>query len=241
VWLGVGYAFDATPPPAETKVAVVEKTVVPPPVPQRTIRGFVREQGTDRGVPDAVIRPADEELTSTVSDAEGRFRYDEVAAGRHRFDVSASGFAEAQCEREIADTPDPRPLVFDLECRLQALPRASRLQGRIAAAGDSAAIAGASVRLQDASGQSRTVTTDSSGAFTLDEVPPGRVQIVVEAEGYLPQVQALELAPRGTAALELFLHQEPEKPKPPKKPARRHRPPPRQRAPARPAKPPMPF
>jgi len=131
--------------------------------------------------------------------------------------------------------------VFEVECHLEALPLTSRLQGHVSASGDSAAVAGASVRVKSTDGQSQTVATDSSGAFTLDEVSPGRAEIVVEVEGYLPQVQAIELAPRSGATVEIFIHKQPEKAKPPKQPARSYRPSAGKRAPVRPRKPPMPF
>ena len=66
---------------------------------------------------------------------------------------------------------------------------ASTLQGRVLDPQDKA-VPGARVRAEnEATSLAREATTDSSGAFTLPELPPGAYTLVAEAQGFAPRTQ----------------------------------------------------
>ncbi|WDE04955.1 TonB-dependent receptor [Thalassomonas viridans] len=67
------------------------------------------------------------------------------------------------------------------------------------------AVAGAKITLKGDANAELYVTTDSSGAFTLDQVKPGAVQLTVEAKNYAATQKSLQLSNRDVADLQLVL------------------------------------
>ena len=67
------------------------------------------------------------------------------------------------------------------------------------------AVAGAKITLKGNANSDLYVTTDSAGAFILDQVKPGAVVLTVEADNYGATQKSLELGPRDVSGLQLVL------------------------------------
>jgi hypothetical protein len=68
-----------------------------------------------------------------------------------------------------------------------------------------AVVAGATVTLRDAAGQTRQTTTGADGSFNLAGVPPGHYDLNVIARGFEAYQQAMDLKPRDMAELDTTL------------------------------------
>ncbi len=109
-----------------------------------------------------------------------------------------------------AATPQaPGASYFDLDCELEALPRAGNVSGSVLDADSSGPVASAHVELSDALGRSLRLATDASGSFRFERVLPGKVTLKVDAPNYLFHEQALELSPRQDAHAEVSLRKRP--------------------------------
>jgi outer membrane protein OmpA-like peptidoglycan-associated protein len=98
---------------------------------------------------------------------------------------------------------------FDLDCELEALPRAGNVLGRVSDAESGAPIAQATVELRDALGRSLQITTDETGRFRFESVLPGLVAVNAQAKVYLLRNESLNLRAREDANVELALRKRP--------------------------------
>ena len=139
---------------------------------------------------------------NTTADAEGRYTLCGIPG-----DAAVSARASAPGGRtsgEVAVTiPAGSLMQRDM---LVAVPGAARrgtarVAGRVRKA-DGSPLAGAQVQVF---GSGRTATTDASGAFTLDALPPGTSTLEARAVGYTPERRPVDLENNQLATAELTL------------------------------------
>ena len=210
-WFGVGYAFDTVkPPPEKVVVRVPAPAVAPPPKPALRVHGLVHEADKSEGIADAIVRYRGRELTAMASGADGHFLSEPLPAGSYTFDVSASGYKDGECSVTLVEAPAHDAVqLSEVDCPLQALPRAGSVTGRVFDADSSAPLANVTVELTDTLRRSVSVTTDANGSFRVEHVLPGTVSLKAESPDYLFHNQALEVHVREDARLDLGLHKRP--------------------------------
>jgi len=232
LWLGFGYAFDLVEPPPERVVVVQKEAVPLPAKPTRRIRGVVHEKGKQEALANAIIRYSGRSLTAMASGADGRFVSEGLEPGTYTFSVEADGFKPGECsvtlpaesgppallgsKNSAPSAPAARPApvalaaasapvspeFFDLDCELEALPRAGNVVGRVSDGATGAPIADATVELRDTLGRSLQITTDESGRFRFERVLPGTISVNAQARVYLLHSVSLTVRPREDANVE---------------------------------------
>jgi outer membrane protein OmpA-like peptidoglycan-associated protein/methionine-rich copper-binding protein CopC len=230
-WLGVGYAFDIQEPKPE-QVRVVERvTEALPPKPSLKVRGSVHEHGKDTGIANAILHYQGRELTAMASGADGHFVSGELEPGAYTFGVEAENFKPGECSVVIPEEPAakapapaapippaaasgaPAPAAgvhyFDVDCELEALPRAGNVNGAVLDADSSSPVAGATVELVDSLGRSLQLETDAGGSFRFERVLPGMITLKADAQSYLFHSQTLELLQRQDAHAQISLRKRP--------------------------------
>ena len=236
LYLGAGWAFDTWDRPPVIRERIVEKPVAVK-APGRKIRGFIHEEGKPEGIPGAIIswdnRP---ELTSLVSNPEGRFATHELEEGPYVFGIKAEGYKPGQCTTSIVRggsapprtapaQPAGKPALppnqppgnasanaggdVQLDCALLALPRVGTIVGKVRDADTQAPIPNAVVKLVDVSKKESPGTSDQNGAFRFREISPGEAQLVVDAEGYLALTEKIDVKARQDNAADLLLKKRP--------------------------------
>jgi outer membrane protein OmpA-like peptidoglycan-associated protein len=85
------------------------------------------------------------------------------------------------------------PTYVDVDCPLEALPKLGNLVGQVKDAEGGAPVAGAVVRLADASGKALNATADGSGNFSFKDLGPGPVTLKTEAGGYMHHADTVEV------------------------------------------------
>lgn len=237
IWLGLGYSFDVQEPEPK-QVVVVEHAVTPAPTvaPTLRIRGLVHEHGKEDGIPNAILHYRDRALTAMASGADGRFVSAPLDPGSYTFGIDAEGYKSGECAVVLAAAPAPgansagvpatpatapsgataRPAApvspeayTDVDCELEALPRAGNVIGHILDATNSSPLAGATVELTDSLHRSLNLVTDDSGSFRFERVLPGTITLAAQAPRYLFHAQALPLVNRQDANVELKLQKRP--------------------------------
>lgn len=147
-------------------------------VPAAAIVGRVVHDETDEPVPMAHVfvprGPWSIEQTAwrgTFADAQGRFRIDGLAPGRHVVLARADGMVLAT--RGITVDVEAGETTGDVEIRMVA---GSRIRGIVREAGKP--VAGARVRIANIDGSrgARSAVSQADGSFSLDEVPRGTVR-----------------------------------------------------------------
>ena len=239
LWLGFGYAFDLVEPPP-TRLLVVQ-TVAATPAPKLAlrVRGTVHEKGKEDPVANAIIRYSGRPLTAMASGLDGRFVSESLEPGSYTFEVEADGFKPAECSVTVpapagsttssapksvsapgtastsGGVAPPRPEAseyFDLDCALEAVPRAGNVLGRVTATETGSPIPQATVELTDTLGRSMQITTDESGRFRFERVLPGAVAVSAQAAAFLLRSQTLTVRAREDANADLVLRKRPKAP-----------------------------
>ncbi|HYQ02879.1 MAG TPA: carboxypeptidase regulatory-like domain-containing protein [Polyangiaceae bacterium] len=112
-----------------------------------------------------------------------------------------------------APSPTPVPSsaseFSDLDCELEALPRAGNVLGRVTDAESGTPIAQATVELRDSLGRSLQIVTDETGRFRFESVLPGLVSISAQAKAQLLRNESLTVRAREDATVELGLRKRP--------------------------------
>ncbi|MQA92060.1 MAG: hypothetical protein GEU90_17850, partial [Gemmatimonas sp.] len=160
--------------------------LVPQPLPAQageTVEGRVHEADTDLGIQNAVVEL--EGYGSTLSDADGEFRFEGVLAGGYTLRVLAFGYA-----------PDSRfivvtgPTVLEIPLEVSPLPldsvvvdmRRIDFEGRVRDPGEDYYLVGANVLTN----QGTQTESDTHGRFRVDAYEEAPLQVSVRAFGYLP-------------------------------------------------------
>ncbi len=109
---------------------------------------------------------------------------------------------------------DDRGVVADVEidCPLEALPRVGRVVGHVRDADTNAPVANATLKLTDAMAKDLSLTSDNTGTYRFEAVSPGTATLTVDADGYMTQVQPVDVKPRADNASDVALRHRPKNP-----------------------------
>ncbi len=229
LYLGLGYAFDTKTRPVEKAVQAPPPPPVQVPAPQSFVRGFVHENGKQEGIPNAIVAFQGGAQPPIATGADGRFLSRHVDPGAYTFEISVPGYKPGTCTATVAAPPpalpqqplfpgapilpqqnQPQgPTYTDVDCVLEALPRAGTIEGTVKEAAGGGAVSGAVVSITDALGKTRKVTADGSGKFKAEDVPPGEISMKVEAQGFMTHVASGEVRANDTTKPTLSLNKRP--------------------------------
>ncbi|MGK3960436.1 carboxypeptidase regulatory-like domain-containing protein [Sorangium sp. So ce118] len=101
------------------------------------------------------------------------------------------------------------PTFVDVDCSLEALPKTGNVVGTVKDAESGDAVAGATIRLTDATGREQTATADASGAFRFPDLPAGAVTLKVEAQGYMNHVNQTDVRTSEDTRAQLTVNKRP--------------------------------
>jgi hypothetical protein len=130
----------------------------------------------------------------TITDAQGRYRFEDVPVGQEELTISATGWEEYTTSIRLTAASAP----FASELR-RPLPD-GQIRGQVRSLGGARLSAAVSI---EPLGQ--TLRTDAKGQFTVD-VPPGDYQITVQAPGHHPQTKPVHVEHHGVTVLVIDLY-----------------------------------
>jgi hypothetical protein len=149
--------------------------------PAASIRGQVVLRGSNDPVPHVMVaaNPSDGGLVRvsprlTMTDANGRFRLDDLASGAYTLFANGDGLATVQFGEVVTEAGG------ESEVRIVVEPRV-RLAGRVLAGGQP--VAGARVQVRGADGGlggGETARSQADGSFVLSRAPSARLEILVD-------------------------------------------------------------
>ena len=216
-WFGVAYAVDAVDRPSVTRVQTVERVVTQAPPPSYDVRGVVHGEGA-APISGAQVTFDGRNVPGMITDAQGTFVTTELAPGAYTFSVRADGFLPGQCVATIeaaagppADGAASARRSTSVDCPLASAPKLGIVTGSLSAEGG-ASLSGATVVLVDAAGTEMRATVDGS-TFKLDKVPPGKVTLTVNKEGFLIARATADVKPRESTAVSIALRAVPKPPR----------------------------
>ncbi|MCU0681744.1 MAG: OmpA family protein [Polyangiaceae bacterium] len=223
LWAGLGYVASVDDRAPEPHIIVIS----PPPNPRYVVDGFVHEARAANGVAEAIIHLEGGEGTGLLTDATGHFRTAPFAPGSYRFRVRAAGYYDATCSALVSSAAAPltvpgsssaapatgpaTPMVA-VDCPLEALPRSGALRGRVLSGEGGAPLAGASVVVVDSVGAEHPATTDASGAFRVEGLPPGPTRLRVSQDTHFDASALADVKARDEVAVNVSLHRRPTAP-----------------------------
>lgn len=105
----------------------------------------------------------------------------------------------------------PAPNVVKITCELEALPKVGNVVGSLIDAENAAPIGEAKVKITDKLNRELELAADAGGAFRFENVPPGKVLITVEKEGYLRSVTEIEVRVREDVQARIRLNKRPKR------------------------------
>lgn len=212
LWAGLGYVASVDDRAPEPHVIVIS----PPSNPRYVVDGFVHEARAATGVAEAIIHLEGGEGTGLLTDASGHFRTAPFAPGSYRFRVRAPGYYDAACSALVSSAaalgPGPATLMVSADCPLEALPRSGALRGRVLSGDGGAPLAGASVVVVDSVGAEHPATTDASGAFRVEGLPPGPTRLRVSQGAHFDASALADVKARDEVAVSVSLHRRPAAP-----------------------------
>jgi outer membrane protein OmpA-like peptidoglycan-associated protein len=219
LWFGLAWAVDTVPPaPIIQKVAA---PVAPAPKPTPFVLGTVVDKASGQAVPGATVRFEGRALSGFVTAEDGSFRTFTLDPGTYTFAISAKAYKDGSCVVTVPsgnepaqpppaapanplDPPPPAQLGRDgevaLRCELEALPQLGNVAGSLVDAENQQPVGGARVKIRDGRGRELDLAADASGTFRFQNVPPGRITLVIDAPGYFAStnefvIKALEDTP----------------------------------------------
>ena len=218
LWFGVGWAVDTEPP-----LPVIKEVEKPSAAPIVKANPYLAGMVVDKagaGVPNATLRFEGRPLSGLVSADDGSFKSFALEPGNYTLTVSAKGFHDGQCpvnvptEQEIqaaaASAPPPtagtppaegtqaQPSVsadgaVSVRCELETLPQLGNVVGQVVDADSGQPLGNAHVKIRDTRSRELDLSADATGAFRFQNVPPGRVTLMIEAPGYFPSSQEFSI------------------------------------------------
>ncbi|MDP8999688.1 MAG: OmpA family protein, partial [Myxococcota bacterium] len=205
IFLGAGWAVDTWERPPVIKTKLVEKTVEKAPPPRGHIVGFVHEKDKNTPIVGAIVAYREQANLSPLSTgADGKFA-DEVPPGPYSFDIKADGYKPGTCDANVPAEGGEVPI----DCPLDAMPRTGTVSGHVRDADTNQPLGGIPLGLTDAQKKELRLTTDSSGGFKFDAVPPGTAELSIVAEGYLALIAPVDVKVRQDNATDLMLRPKP--------------------------------
>jgi len=228
LYVGVGYAFDIQDKPQQ----VIEKpapAAVVAEAPKAYVRGLVRERGKPEGIANAIVSFQGNTQPPLATGADGRFLSRDLPAGVYTFEINAPGFKPGLCSAQVQPmapppppmpqnnqpgqfTPPPPPSgpqFVDIDCEVDANPRAGNILGAVKDAATSTAVGAAVIKATDALGKEYSATADGGGNFRVEGLPSGEVTMRVTADGYLTNVSSAEVRAGEDQKLTLSLNKRP--------------------------------
>jgi outer membrane protein OmpA-like peptidoglycan-associated protein len=225
---------DTVPPKPVEKVAAPSAAPVPV---EHYIQGSVFEKGAGTPIASAVVRYEGRPLTGMVTDDLGAFRSTRLLPGTYTFTIAAPGYRDGTCSATIPTDAPPRPpagapatqlppqpvapgsapaghgqIVIPVQCELEALPKLGVIVGSLIDSETSQPVSGARIKVTDRRNRELMLPGDNSGAFRVENVPPGRVRVSIEATGYFPTVTELEIKPLDELQARIVLNKRPVQP-----------------------------
>ncbi len=198
VILGLSYAYDTMPVPAEVREVSVERQVevrIPPP-PRGRVIGTVVTMGTTTPVSGALVSFPGRDFTTLSTGSDGHFTSSELDPGEVSMTITHSEHHDGSCSATVpADGGD-----VTVTCELEALPAVGIVQGHVVS-DTGGAIGGATVQVTGP--QAFTLVTSPSGEFMRQDLPPGVYTARVDAENFLITQAIFTVVPRETVTPEI--------------------------------------
>ncbi len=236
LWLGVGYAVDATEPWGG-RTRVVERLVPASNLLPR-IRGFVHEKEKTEGIANAIVRyEGRADLTAMATGTDGVFVTTGLAPGAYTFGLTAEGYKPGQCTGVVASAavaappagaapgatapggaPTPAPAapartptsdaIVTLDCAMEALPKTGGITGRAVDGESNTPVPSASVRLIDLQTKELALAVEG-GSFHVENLPPGVYTLKADTPDHMLHTEQVEVRAREDARVELHLNKRP--------------------------------
>lgn len=156
---------------------------LPPVHPLVVVKGKVLDAVTGNGVSGAQVTVRDYPWCFDLTASDGSFLLARVPSGRQVLVVSSVGYAQ---KSEVVDVPAG---TSSFSLTIELAPLLGKLVGYVWDE-EGNPVAGARVTVEG----TYTTTTDKSGSFTLENLPVGKVMLVVEKDGFVPHSQEVEIA-----------------------------------------------
>ncbi|MCS7241176.1 MAG: carboxypeptidase regulatory-like domain-containing protein [Candidatus Caldatribacterium sp.] len=147
------------------------------------VRGKVIDAVTREGVEGAQVRLRDFPECFDLTASDGSFFLPRVPSGRQVFIVSSTGYAQ---KSEAVDVP---AATSSFSLTIELAPLLGKLVGYVWGE-EGNPLSGATVTVDG----TYTTTTGRDGSFVLDNLPVGKVVLVVEKEGFVPYVEEIDIA-----------------------------------------------
>jgi thermitase len=165
-----------------------------------TVPGSITGSVTDAddGSPIAGATVSDGTRTATT-DTSGEYAIADVPAGSYQVTASKEGYHSSSMTVNVLSGSSA---VANLSLNEVILP--GSITGSVTDADDGSPIAGATV-----SDGTRTATTDTSGGYTIADVPPGTYQVTASKSGYESSMSTVTVVSSGTAVTNFCLNPEP--------------------------------
>ena len=236
LYIGAGWSIDTRDRPPVERVKIVEKLVEMRPPPGGHVKGLVHEKDRPDPVPSAIVSiDTKPDLTSLATGPDGRFTTQELPEGSWTLSIRADGYKDGKCTTTLVKSgaaapasaastttgsattgapADTRGVVDDVQvdCPLEALPRVGRVIGHVRDADSNVPVASSAVRLTDGAGAVLNLSTDATGTFKFEAVQPGIASLAADADGYMTQVQPVDVKPRLDNTSDIALRHRPKNP-----------------------------
>jgi outer membrane protein OmpA-like peptidoglycan-associated protein len=226
--------------PTKVETKIVEKATATAPV-LGHIKGYVDETGhPETGVPNAIVAFVNHpEITSLAASPDGHFLTLGLPAGKYDLAVKAEGYKDGTCTATLAEAPPvaapapspmdsktadgkpaappppaPAPGIQDasVTCSLEALPRVGKVAGRVRDAETRNGVANAEIKVADSGGHEYTQQSDSNGQFHFDSLAPASYTLTASADGYMNDVETLDVKPRVETPADVVIMKRPKNP-----------------------------
>jgi outer membrane protein OmpA-like peptidoglycan-associated protein len=232
LYLGAGWTVDTWDRPAKVETKIVEKSGPAAPL-LGHIKGYVDEAGhPENGVPNAIVAFTNHpEITSLAASADGHFTTLGLPPGKYDFAVKAEGYKDGTCTATLAEAPPAPPPAApaapdakaappaapapagvadtSVTCTLESLPRIGKVVGRVRDAETRNGVSNIEIKLADSSGHEFSQTSDPSGAFHFDGLPPGGYQLTASGELYMNDVESIDVKPRVETPVDVVIMKRP--------------------------------
>lgn len=213
-WAGASLyvGFEAAPRTPLHPVQIVERPVEvevpappPPPPPKGHVQGRVLDRATSAPISGASVRFVGRELSELQTSADGAFVSYELDPGIVNLEVTHEDYDVASCGAVIPEVGGD----VSVECLTSAKPRVGELQGKVVTTSQMP-IAGARVELSGPT--RRSLLSNATGEISARDLPPGRYQLKVDADGYLIRVQDVDVIHKQTASVSVPMFGRPRRP-----------------------------
>jgi outer membrane protein OmpA-like peptidoglycan-associated protein len=166
-----------------------------------------------------------------VSAEDGTFKSFALDPGNYTLAISAKGYRDGQCQVTVpteqeaertSEAPATPPAegtpaqptaaadgAVSVRCELEALPQLGNVAGSVLDAESQQSIGGARVKIRDTRNRELDLSADGTGAFRFQNVPPGRVTIIVDAPGYFTATQEFSIKPMEDTPARMTLNKRP--------------------------------